>query len=67
MVNSINDCHGVFIFVYLIQNTGGIIIWVSQRHRRWASIVLALGRRLVFAGYQPILQCYCDSNLMMML
>ena len=39
----------------------------GQRYRRWASIELAVGRRLVFAGYQPILQYYCHSGLMIML
>ena len=45
----------------------GAVSVLGQRHRRWASIESALGRRLVFAGYQPILRYYRHSELMIML
>ena len=34
----------------------GAVSVLGQRHRRWAGIESALGRRLVSAVYQPILQ-----------
>ena len=39
----------------------GAVSVLGQRHRRWTSIESAMGRRLVFAGCQPILQ-YCHQS-----
>ena len=40
---------------------------LGQRNRRWAKMRSTLDRRLLFAGYQPILQYYRHSGLIRVL
>ena len=42
-----------------IRSPGAVSV-LGQRYRWWASITSAVGRRLVFAGYQPILQTHIE-------
>ena len=49
-----------------VRSSGAVSV-SGQRHRRWGSIESALGRRLMSAVYQPILQYHRQSGLMIML
>ena len=44
----------------------GAVSVLGQRHRQRASIESALGQRLLFAGYQPILQYYRHGLIIML-